>query len=671
MKDFFISYTKADRSWAEWIAWTLEENGFSVVIQAWDFRPGGNFVLDMARATSNSKKTIAVISEDYLNAAYTQSEWAAAFAQDPLGQEGKLLPIRVGECKLEGLLNQIVYIDLVGLSEKQAREALLKALIGDRTKPSTPPSFPGDIQHPIIDIKPEFPKKVEEISLFFSYSHQDEELRNELAKHLKTLERQGVISAWYDRQIVAGDEWAGKIDTHLETANIILLLVSSDFIASDYCYDIEMKRAIERHNTGEARVIPVILRPVDWYGTPFAKLQALPRDAKPVTSWANQDEAFTSIAQGIRLACRDLSGNLASRRDNDFSKPTIKTTPAKIYSSIDVFKYPGVPSVTFVEPEKFYLLKNSLRQPGLGVVVEGPSGIGKTTALRKAVDQLKSTGHLGEVEIVSARRSEDVNRIKYIEQWHAGVLAIDDFHRLDENLREHVANYLKDLADRESSAKLVVVGIPGTGKSLIEIAFDLGTRIRSFKLGKVSDDIVLSMINKGENALNIAFDRKSEIVLASGGSLNIAQILCSNIVAQSGIDETQSVVKVVSCDIETAVADVMDRLIPMFSEVIRCFASLDGNADMTCIGVLEELAQAENGVLSLIRLKDKRLDLAPGIDRFISENYFATLENKFPDYEKYFYYDKNSCTLTIDDPQLRFYLLRTPSSLLAHDVGKY
>ena len=143
--------------------------------------------------------------------------------------------------------------------------------------------------------------------VFFSYAHRDEDLRDELAKHLSILKRQGKITAWYDRDIDAGKEWAQEIDTHLNSARIILLLISPDFIASDYCYEIELKRAIERHEAGEARVIPIIIRPVDWSGTPFSKLQALPKNAQPITDWASQDQAFMNTAQGICTAVEELT----------------------------------------------------------------------------------------------------------------------------------------------------------------------------------------------------------------------------------------------------------------------------------------------------------------------------------------------------------------------------
>ncbi|WP_192881625.1 GUN4 domain-containing protein [Nostoc sp. CENA543] len=148
----------------------------------------------------------------------------------------------------------------------------------------------------------------ESFKLFFSYSHKDETLRDELAYHLSILERQGVISSWHDREIRAGEQWHDQINDNLNTADIILLLVSAYFLASNYCWDVEVKKAIERHDKGEACVIPVILRPVDWAGAPFAKLQALPKNAEPVVSrnWHTQDEAFADVAKGIRAAVEKL-----------------------------------------------------------------------------------------------------------------------------------------------------------------------------------------------------------------------------------------------------------------------------------------------------------------------------------------------------------------------------
>lgn len=142
--------------------------------------------------------------------------------------------------------------------------------------------------------------------LFYSYSHKDETLRNELETHLKLLQRQGLIDAWHDRRIEAGDEWARSIDEELERADIILLLVSADFIASDYCYEKEMEHALKLEREGRARVIPIIVRDVNWRKAPFAKLQALPKDGLAVTKWPDKDSAWRNVSEGIEKVVEDM-----------------------------------------------------------------------------------------------------------------------------------------------------------------------------------------------------------------------------------------------------------------------------------------------------------------------------------------------------------------------------
>jgi internalin A len=144
------------------------------------------------------------------------------------------------------------------------------------------------------------------VRLFYSYSHKDETLRNELETHLKLLQRQGLLETWHDRQIEAGEEWKQKIDDNLERADIVLLLVSADFIASDYCYEKEMGRALERHAQGATRVIPVIVRDVNWRIAPFARLQALPKDARAVTLWENKDSAWRNVSEGIEQVVEEM-----------------------------------------------------------------------------------------------------------------------------------------------------------------------------------------------------------------------------------------------------------------------------------------------------------------------------------------------------------------------------
>lgn len=167
-----------------------------------------------------------------------------------------------------------------------------------------------NVSNDLLEIIAHFPQyKIpipQALEVFLSYAHADEALRNELTKHLSLLKREGLINAWYDREISPGKEWANEIDAHLDEARIILLLVSADFIASDYCYSVEMKQAMQKHEKGQARVIPIILRPCDWKQTPFGRLQALPIGGKPITTRTHPDEAFLEVVVGIRKVVEEL-----------------------------------------------------------------------------------------------------------------------------------------------------------------------------------------------------------------------------------------------------------------------------------------------------------------------------------------------------------------------------
>jgi len=181
--------------------------------------------------------------------------------------------------------------------------------IGMDEKPATPQLHEASGEADLKDIRARLgsPGRGEPLRVFISYSYKDERLRRELETHLKLLQRQGVVAMWTDRQIMPGEEWKDEIDKNLESADIILLLVSADFVASDYCYDVEVKRALRRHDAGEARVIPIILREVHhWQSAPFGNLQALPADGKPVMAFTSRDFAWTDVADGIRKVAEQI-----------------------------------------------------------------------------------------------------------------------------------------------------------------------------------------------------------------------------------------------------------------------------------------------------------------------------------------------------------------------------
>src|SRR5579864_2342388 len=144
------------------------------------------------------------------------------------------------------------------------------------------------------------------IEIFLSYARQDRRWKDKLVEHLSLLKQQGYIAMWYDQDISAGVEWQQAIREHLDKAQVILLLISPSFMASEHCYCMEMMRALERHNAGDARVIPILLRPVDWQNTPFGKLQALPLNGRPIAACRDKDTALFDVVQSIRKAIEEV-----------------------------------------------------------------------------------------------------------------------------------------------------------------------------------------------------------------------------------------------------------------------------------------------------------------------------------------------------------------------------
>jgi hypothetical protein len=180
-------------------------------------------------------------------------------------------------------------------------------------------------------------KKKQTFQVFCSYSHKDRAFQDDLVQHLAALKRIGMIELWYDQEICAGDDWKKEISENLERADIVLLLVSANFIASDYCYTIEMKRALELHESKQAVAIPIIIRTCDWGVIPsLSKLQALPSSAKAVDSWPNPDEAWADVSKGIRKTIDKI-------KNESISIKTIKKGKIEVFRSVEELNTRSVP----------------------------------------------------------------------------------------------------------------------------------------------------------------------------------------------------------------------------------------------------------------------------------------------------------------------------------------
>lgn len=174
------------------------------------------------------------------------------------------------------------------------------------------------------------------MKIFISYAREDEAFREELRKHLSGLLRQKIITDWHDRKLVAGQHWGREISAHLQASSVILLLVSPDFMASDYCWDVEMVHAFAMEKRGDAVLIPIVIRPVDFEDGPFSHLHALPRDRKPVSRWDDQDEAWVDVVKGIRAAIGQLRTPSAAPPTSALSAPTLEARPASSPASAAV-----------------------------------------------------------------------------------------------------------------------------------------------------------------------------------------------------------------------------------------------------------------------------------------------------------------------------------------------
>lgn len=241
------------------------------------------------------------------------------------------------------------------------------------------------------------------IQVFFSYSHKDEDLRNELDTHLSTLKRQGLIEAWHDRQIQAGAEWASEIEGNLNVADVILLLVSANFIASDFCWGQELARALERHDNHDdpVRVIPIILKPVEgWTETPFARLQVLPTDGQPITQWGDRDSAYVDVARGIRQVVEAVSEFKANFETNTRVTPAYEPREKSVDGIEDDLELDDLTGSVPLD-SRFYIERpptehdcyRTILKPAALIRIKAPRQMGKSSLLQRILYCAREKGY--------------------------------------------------------------------------------------------------------------------------------------------------------------------------------------------------------------------------------------------------------------------------------------
>lgn len=327
----------------------------------------------------------------------------------------------------------------------------------------------------------------------------------------------------------------------------------------------------------------------------------------------------------------------------------------------EVFRRQGTPTYTFVEPARYTEIRLAIREKGRCLVIEGPSGIGKSTLIDRVLSDL---GLKNSVLLLSARDPDDVALIdEVLKENRPGVVIVDDFHKLGEDTRMRLAEKMKVIADDESGySKLILVGINKAGDRLVDFAPDIAMRIDIFRLEANPPEKIKELIDLGEVALNIEIRAKPELVARAQGSFQIAQVLCYALCARERVEETQQNLRRLNVSLDVIVEQVMEGLARQFGDACLTFARgsrLRREGRAPYLHILKWLADASEWSLDLTEELRQHPEHRVSIGQVIEKGF---LESLLTDPEKkailapHFHYDPESTVLSVEDPKLIFYL---------------
>jgi hypothetical protein len=337
----------------------------------------------------------------------------------------------------------------------------------------------------------------------------------------------------------------------------------------------------------------------------------------------------------------------------------------------DVFKIGGIPTHTFVKPLEYQKLLVALRTPGRGVVIEGPSGIGKTTAVVKALEEI---GLSSDVSRLSARKPDDVPYIKALPTiGPLGMVLIDDFHKLNDGIKQSIADFMKILADEErADSKLIVLGINNAGEALIRFAHDLNNRLDILTFETNPPEKIAELLGLGEAALNIDLNIKDSVVKEANGSFYLAQMLAHECCLASSIIEEQENLAQTKVSFELVRGKVFDRLARTFLDRTQRFARgprfrPEGRAPY--LHLLYWLSTSGDWVLNCARAARDNQTLRGSLTQVMEKGYLAGLISDDPELSAVLHYEEKSQQLSVEDPQYLYFLRNIAWSRFASDVG--
>lgn len=474
------------------------------------------------------------------------------------------------------------------------------------------------------------------------------------------------ITVWGRDQIEAGRVTAQEIQSHLERDDVLLFLMSADLFVYPQA-QWWMRRALQRHQAGQAQVIPILVRPSLFEASPLGSLQALPRDGQPLTLMpaGKREFTFVEIAREIASAIRYSPARTASsgpKRPED-------APPIEIHELHQIFPvFVDVKSTldfaTLVEPAQYRQLVAFLKVPGQGLVVEGPSGSGKSIAVRKALQEIGVT----EPRWLQCSDEQDLLQLdEILKQRVSSYLVIDDFHYLDTARQATLARHLQT---GSAGAKFVLIGVNEVRTSLVQRLPDLGRRLMSVPMGLQPEEKIAELISKGEAAANVEFLHRASFITAAAGSFFIAQNLCYFAAAQAGVERTQTETKAIALDASQVMTPLMESLRGQFNGHLAALVARDEVTPPrgATLVLLWLLGQERHGYIEMETARRRYPALSPAFD-WLGRGNLADALKSIDHLSRYLHFDATSGILTCQDPQLLFYLRHLPWAELIRDTG--
>ena len=456
------------------------------------------------------------------------------------------------------------------------------------------------------------------------FIHADDGLQ--AAEHLRSQLLKQMHRHPLDALIVHAEEW---LPVYAQPPSVLSLVLFSPKLLEPRQPHVE---AMLRHLLTEQRrsthqVIPILMERTQWRTTALGRLPPLPSNGVPMREWHDRDAAWADVVQGITRSLTTRSNSEAQvELPVEFVSPGTPPPPGalKVLKIDRIFRTTGVPDVNFVAPAQLSELQIHMGFMGEGLVIEGPSGIGKTTAARHAMTaslgaSFEALAGGNRVRWLQSKSPEDVAAlVRLLDAGHAaltGHLIIDDFHRLERALQRRVADFIKLIADASSDvAKIVVIGINPVGASLVQDFPDLAGRFAIISMSKQPDDKIDELITRGERAANISFEKRPQFVRAARGSFFTAQLLCLEAAVREGLAETSPEPRIIVTGPDGVVLDkVHARLKFKYHEALISFASYDESPPPrgACLCLLWLLARSSDNTVSLATAKVRYPALAP------------------------------------------------------------